>query len=383
MRAAMRLRSVEVAWRKGWMRAIAASLPGPGVTRPPDWDARPWRVLYVRYEAVGDLIMATGVIRAIATSHATISVDVLASERNHQVVDHNPHVARVLRFDPRRGGASLARVALEVRAGRYDVIVDGRVNQPLAFTTTPLLMAASRAPIRVGAANPALARHVYNLAVPHFPRSVPYVERTSYLVEPFGVDRQATDFRPALYFAPAEREAAEAQWRAAPGAEGGTRFLVNISTSDVRRSWPDERCVEAVRHARGQRPDLSVLVIAMPGEWARACAVAEAVGGAAAPTLGVRAALAMVDSAALVFTPDTAISHAAAACDKPAVVMIARPGLDYAPYSRHAYLAVYDSWEVRDLAVPTVIKQLDALLARDAGRRPMVATPRGARGLGR
>ena len=62
----MNLTSFEFAWRTAWMRAIAASLPGPRLAAPPDWDARPHRVLYVRYDAVGDMIIATGVIRVIA-----------------------------------------------------------------------------------------------------------------------------------------------------------------------------------------------------------------------------------------------------------------------------------------------------------------------------
>ena len=366
----MNLKRVELAWRSASMRAIGAALPGPRAAVPPDWGARPYRVLYLRYEAIGDMIMATGVIRAIARSHPTITVDVLASERNHEALHGNPHVGRVLRFAPkrRRGYPALMRA---LRAGDYDVVVDGRVSHGVAFTTTPLLMAATRAPLRVGAAR-TLPSQVYNVPVPFLPRSIPYVERTAYLAEPFGVDRATTDFRPELFLAAEERAGAERVWaeRAWPsgGSAGGRRLLVNLSASDpLRRRWPDERFVAAVRHARTRLPGLGVLVIAVPTERAQARAVAEAVGGAAVETPHVRAAFALVGTADFVLTPDTSIAHAAAAFDRPAVVLIARPGLDFAPHYDRAHLAVFDSWQMRDLPVPAVTAQLDAMLARAGG----------------
>ena len=45
------------------MRAIAAALPRPCAAAP-EWRSWRFRVLYVRHEAIGDLTMATGVIRA-------------------------------------------------------------------------------------------------------------------------------------------------------------------------------------------------------------------------------------------------------------------------------------------------------------------------------
>jgi ADP-heptose:LPS heptosyltransferase len=333
------------------------------VATPPDWRARAFRVLYVRYEAVGDLIMATGVIRAIAQSHPTITVDVLASERNYQVLDHNPRVGCVLRLDSkqRRRYPGLLR---RLRTGGYDVVVDGRVNHPPVFTTTPLLMAAARAPLRIGAAPGDEARRVYNLAVPFFPRTVSYTERTTYLVEPFGVHRGTTDFRPEIFLSDAEREVAETRWRCG-GQPSARRLLVNLSASDVRRRrWPDERFVEVIRYAAHTHgPDLRILVIALPNEWASAAAVAAAAGAEAAPTRGVREAFALVGTSDVVFTPDTAIAHAAAAFDRPAAVMIARPGMDYAPHSARARLAIYDGWFVRDLPVAAAITALDEVLA--------------------
>jgi ADP-heptose:LPS heptosyltransferase len=364
----MNLKSFEFAWRTAWMRVIAASMPGPRRAVPPDWRARPYRVLYVRYDAVGDLIIATGVIRAIAQSHPTLTVDVLASDRNHEVLHGNPHVRRVLRIA--RGGRrdvgerrQMLAVLRELRAAAYDVVVDGRIDQPRAFTTTPLLIAGTRAPYRVGAAA-AHGRLVYNLPVPSLPKTVSYTERASFLAEPFGVERAATSFRPELFLSAAERGRAEAHWHepSEGGAPRAARLLVNLSTSSSQRRWPDDRFVAVLRRARELRPDLRLRVIALPNEWESARAVAAAVGGAAAATDGVRAALAMVGTADLVFTPDTAISHAAAAFDRPAVVMIPGAGIGYAPYTDRARLVVAEGKELRALEVEPVRDAIEWLV---------------------
>lgn len=355
----MRLKSIEIAWRTLWMRAIAASLPGPRVAVLPDWGARPFRVLYVRYDAIGDLIMATGVIRAIARAHPTISLDVLASTRNHEALDHNPHVGRVLRFDA-RDRRRYPAVLRELREAAYDVIVDGRVDHPPAFTTTPLLMRAAGARLRVGAAS-ASGRLVYNVRVPFLPKLVHYVERTAHLAEPFGVDRGATSWRPELFLSDAERSAAEARW--GPRAGGGApRVLVNLSASSPRRRWPDERFAEVARHVRRRSPGARVLVVAMPNEAAAARAVAAAAGGEAAETPGVRAALALVGTADAVVTPDTSLSHAAAAFDVPAAVLISAERTYHAPYYGRGHLALYDGDEVRALPVERVVAAVDRMI---------------------
>lgn len=362
----MNLRSVEIAWRKAWMHILGASLPGPRRAAPPDWSARPYRVLYLRTEAVGDMIIATGVIRAIAQSHPTITLDVLASNRNHEVLVGNPHVREVLRMErsgreyPTARGRLPALVRL-LRRRRYDVIVDGKVDHPEAFITMPILMAGAGAPYRVGAAG-SYGRLIYNLPVPLLPRTVNYTVRASQLAEPFGVDRRATSFRPELFLTPDERRAAEARW-----ADGGSgrapRLLVNLSASSPGRRWPDERFVAAIRRARARRPDLCVRVIAMPGEWASAERVAAAGGAEPAPTDGVRAALAMVGTADLVLTPDTAVAHAAAAFDTPAVVLAPTTSVGWTPYYDRAHMVWCDAAEMHRLPAEPVLAALDQLLA--------------------
>src|SRR4030081_2062524 len=83
--------------------ATVASLMRPRDSRErPDWSAGPHRVLYLRYDRIGDMVLATGIIKAIVSAQPTVTVDVLASVVNAAVLRGNPHVKSVFTIDKKR-----------------------------------------------------------------------------------------------------------------------------------------------------------------------------------------------------------------------------------------------------------------------------------------
>jgi hypothetical protein len=106
--------------------------------------------------------------------------------------------------------------------------------------------------------------------------------------------------------------------------------------------------------------------MALPAEWASVEAVAGAVGGAGVRTPTLREALALVDSADLVFTPDTSISHAASACRKPSTVLLKSTHRSYAPYHTPGRVLHWEGDTIQALDVAPVCEALDGMLA-DAG----------------
>ena len=82
-----------------WMRAIGRALPGSRVVDSATFDASQLRTLFVRYERIGDMIMATGLIRVLAQASSRGKVDVVANSSTAPVLDGNPHVGRVFTLD--------------------------------------------------------------------------------------------------------------------------------------------------------------------------------------------------------------------------------------------------------------------------------------------
>jgi ADP-heptose:LPS heptosyltransferase len=323
--------------------------------------------LFLRYERIGDMIMATGLIRVLAQASTRGKVDVVANSLTAPVLEGNPHVGKVFTLD-RKSRVSYLRLMRQLRRERYDVIVDGRINNPPLFTSTPMLMLAARTPYRigVGGGNNDL---IYNVRVQQYDRSVPYIEGSKSLSLPFGVEPTAVDWQPEIFLSQKEREQAESHWvkAAGNGAWLTGRLLVNLSASEEKRRWPDSKFAEVLRRIREIVPRLPIIMIGLPREWERVKRTAELVRALPVQTPRLREALALVGTSDMVFTPDTSISHAASAFRKPAVVLLKEDHHPYAPYNIPGENIFWHGSDITDLSLEEVSAAVDRLV-RQYGR---------------
>src|ERR1700694_961598 len=111
------------------MRLLGSLLPGPRENTLPSATNSEYRVLVIRYERIGDMIMATSLIRNIANALPSGKVDVLATPATAPVLEGNPYVREVFTLD--RGSIRSYRdVMKQLRRARHTVMVDGRMNNP-------------------------------------------------------------------------------------------------------------------------------------------------------------------------------------------------------------------------------------------------------------
>ena len=347
-----------------WMRAIGRALPGPRVVVSATFDASPLRTLFVRYERIGDMIMATGLIRVLAQASSRGKIDVVANSLTAPVLEGNPYVGKVFTLD-RKSRVSYLQLMRQLRHERYDVIVDGRINNPPLFTSTPMLMLAARAPYRigVGGGNNDL---IYNVRVQQYDRSVPYIEGSKPLSRPFGVEPSAVDWQPEIFLSEKERELADSHWIKAADSSASLagRLLVNLSASEEKRRWPDSKFTEVLQRIREIAARLSIIVIGLPNEWDRVRHTAELVSALPVPTPRLREALALVGTSDMVFTPDTSISHAASAFRKPAVVLLKANHHPYAPYNIPGENIFWHGSDIKDLSLEEVGGAVERLVRR-------------------
>jgi ADP-heptose:LPS heptosyltransferase len=366
-------RKVEIAWRSFWMRLLGLLLPGPKKTTLPSVPDPDCRVLFIRYERIGDMIMATSLIRNIATSLPGCKVDVLATPKTAPVLEGNPYVGKILMLD-RGSVGSYTQLMKQLRRERYTVMVDGRINNPPIFTSTPLLMYAGRARFRVGAGGDSKPR-IYNVSVPAWDRVEHYIEGSKLLAVPFGVDPSSVEWQPELFLSPEEIAGAEEKWREAgslvrsetENARVAKRLLVNLSASEPKRRWPDGKFVATLQSARIRFPNMPIVVMGLPEEWSSVQQVASAVSALPAETPQLRDAFALVGTADLVFTPDTSISHAASAFRKPSLVLLKREHKPYAPYNTPGEIISWNEDEIKQLPYERVAQALDKVLAEYGG----------------
>ncbi len=352
----------------GWM------LPGPNETTLPSPTNSNYRVLFIRYERIGDMIMATSLIRSIATALPGGKVDVLATPTSAAVLEGNPYVGNVLMLE-RKSMHSYRQLMKRLRHERYTVMVDGRINNPPVFTSTPLLMLAGRTRFRVGARGDRKPR-IYNVSVPEWNRVDHYMEGSKQLAVPFGVDPESVDWQPEIFLSPEERTRAEERWKEArslvatgdAATPGITKcLLVNLSASEPKRRWPDGKFIATLQTARDRAPNMPIVVIGLPVEWESVQKVANEVRALPVQTPQLRDAFALVAAADLVFTPDTSISHAASAFRRPSLVLLKREHKPYAPWNTPGEVIAWNEDEIHQLPHERVAEALDKLLTEFGG----------------
>ncbi len=348
------LKRLERALKAAVLR-VAIRAFGRGRLEPPDWRARPYRLLYLRFDRIGDMLLSTGLLRAITTTHPTIHLDVLASPSNACVLEGNPHVRRVLICDRRRKGDVL-RTIRELRRERYDAVIDGAVVVP--SVTSMLLMLATRARYRIGLGG---LRHeaIYSLPVRPAPSGSLVVVQAAQVLEAFGLRPEAADLGYELFLREDELSRAETTWGRGPGRP---RVLVNVSAFTADRRWPPDRFAEVVRHLRRQAPSARIVVVGDPGDWPVVEAVAAAGGAEAVRATPVREAFALVARADALLTPDTSLAHAAAATGTPVAVLFRGDWLVHAPMGARLVPVVSPGSTLEALPVAPVLTAADRLL---------------------
>ena len=356
------------------MRLLGRMLPGPKDTALPSPTNSDYRVLFIRYERIGDMIMATSLIRNIAASIPGGKIDVLATPTTTPVLEGNPHVGNVLMLE-RKSMWSYMEVMKRLRREKYTVMVDGRINNPPIFTSTPLLMYAGQARFRVGAQGERKPR-IYNVSVPEWDKLTHYIEGSKHLAVPFGVKPESVDWQPEIFLSTDELKRAEEWWNQARSLVASEdapphgiikRLLVNLSASEPKRRWPDGKFIATLRSARDRAPNMPIIVMGLPAEWESVQKVANAVRALPVETPSLRDAFALVGTADLVFTPDTSISHAASAFRKPSLVLLKREHRPYAPWNTPGEIVAWNEAEIHQMPHERVAKALNKLLADYGG----------------
>lgn len=107
---------------------------------------QPRKILVVRLKAIGDVIMASPVVRALRKAYPAAELHVLTRSASEPMLRYNPNPSRVLLY-PEKGASWGAMLAFlkSIRAARYDWVIDLEATPRSAW-----VVAASGAPVRVG-----------------------------------------------------------------------------------------------------------------------------------------------------------------------------------------------------------------------------------------
>lgn len=313
----------------------------------------PRRILLLRLERIGDLLMSLGAIRAVRRLAPDACIDLVVGSWNEAIASTVAEVDRIEVLDApwlARGGtgnaaAALAARSLSWRRQRFDLAInfEGDIR-------SHLLVAGSLARRRVGfdmaGGGPLLSDRVaYDPRRHTAENSLALVERA------FGLERGtlpgplSTSGAPGWRLTPtaAARDAAAARLLAARGPV----VAVHVPGGRAVKQWPVERFAEAAREL-ALRHGATVLLTGAPGDEPIVAPIAEALAPSG-PVINVAGALDLLTLAAVLercdvlVTGDTGPMHLAAAVGTPVVAVFGPSDpARYAPLVEPRYIVRVD-----------------------------------------
>ena len=358
------LKSLEHFLRRRFLAITDRPFSGELITEPRDaleLSPKP-RLLLLRPDRIGDVLVSTPVIRALRQQFPTAQIDILLSRANYGVA---PALAlsinRAWRYDKSLVGViGLART---LRRQHYDAVID-LIDNP--STSAQLIARASGARYRVGIRHERSSHYTH--AVPLLDRRrVHIVERIAQLLLPFGIDPRRIPLDLEYPLANTDR----AKARARLGARRGQSLLIaNISGGgkalSPARYWGRENFVEFLRWVRGREPRFEILIGGAPDDATEVQLIADATKAGIIPALAsFHEFAAMVREADVLLTPDTSVLHLGAAWKIPTIGLFHNPPgapLPWYPY-RSPYRALLHADGVARIPVASVQEAFTSLVA--------------------
>lgn len=290
----------------------------PRPRRVPFADMR--RLLVFRCDAIGDMILTTPLLHALHRRNPRLKIWVAASDRNAEVITHDPAVERVVILEDQ---GKLRRGAVgELRSHAFQAVFQCVTNSTtkygaLARYIAPHAITAalvhSERPEYAGLFSdlvdvPDMYARPFSEIMMEFPRQV------------FGLPIPDEECIPEIIVEPAAERAAEAFFASA-GIARRTAILVNLSAGQERKRWPGERYAALLRMLAAAH--LPVVLSAVGDDRVLAESLMREVPAALFPAANIRQLTAAVERCAMVVTPDTSVVHVAAATGTPVVGLYA------------------------------------------------------------
>ncbi|MBS1911091.1 MAG: glycosyltransferase family 9 protein [Bacteroidetes bacterium] len=334
-RIGRRLKPLEVLNRRFWMAALRRVWRNRPLERKlKARDLR--RVLFLRYDAIGDMITTLPALELLKRLNPSVAIDVMASPRNRRVIEMDPNVDRIIEL--RSGLRGLLHAIREARRERYDAIICAIFGRSSKVGIVANLIGGRRAVkgtiwkseaygayFNVQSRSAAILQSMWD-RVPHV------------LCDVIDIDPEAVSIHPYLAIGETSRNNAVHRLRGTAAGDG-PYLLMNLSVSHARNVWPADNYERLATLLRERYPLIPLLLLAMPDDRSLAERLVASCGAggmvnAYPPTDDVLEVAAVVERCVMLFSSDTGIVHMASATHRPVAAMYAGnvAATDWGPY---------------------------------------------------
>jgi len=84
----------------------------------------PHNILIIRFSSIGDVLLATPLIRILREKFPNASIDFIVRREYAELLQHNPYLSHLIVFDSSEGFKSLRKLKNELKHASYDIVLD-------------------------------------------------------------------------------------------------------------------------------------------------------------------------------------------------------------------------------------------------------------------
>lgn len=286
------------------------------------------RVLFLRPEKIGDMVISLPVFDALKKRFPHIEIAMLGSPGNYPLICDDPRFDRLFVYTKRFPGDLL--MLRELRRSKFDCIFD-MIDDDSA-TTLIISQLATPGAVRIGIGK---RKHARFYDFNHAHASVNgvdgvgghIIENTLKLLEPLGIEVGKAECY-ASPFIPERVQARTDRYLAQSASKGtGPVVGINISAGKPNRIWSLDKNAELVRQLLVLPGDLQLIIIAAPSDRTRGEELLTHVPDSVRlvpPGLGLIDVSSLISRLDLLVSPDTSLIHIARAFKVPVVGLYSR-----------------------------------------------------------
>jgi heptosyltransferase II len=286
-------------------------------------------ILVVRFGSIGDILLATPLLRAIRTKWPGARVTFLTKRQYVPLVSDNPNVTEVFGVAPHDTTRSIAR---QLRTVKYTHLLDLQ-GEPRSTPLRLLVRGNWSGFSHRRLARALLIRFKHNAYAEHVPVPERYFEAAADLdVQPDG--------GPPEFFINSGAEEKAAGWLTRAGV-GTRRPLVAVApgAAHATKRWPVQHWIKLVRQIVGTGAD--IVALGGPEDSAMGAEIAARGGSqvaSAAGDLSLQETGAVLKRSAALIAGDTGVMHMATGVGTPVVAMFGPTVRQFGffPYNAHA-----------------------------------------------
>lgn len=262
------------------------------------------RVLIVRTDRIGDLILTTPLFQSLKENFPDIKVDALVSKYSSTILDNNPFINEVISYDAARRFS----LAEELRGRRYDLALLTYPRFHLAW-----LLYQAHIPKRIGTVYRWYSFLFTHKVFQHRKKVEKHeLEYNLDMLAPLGIKRR--EILPKVYLSKTETQLVELLFREHALKPDDLKIMVHPGGGRSSLRWPEDKFAQLAVRLR-DKLSAKIILTGVESERALTKKVGEALGGNAIDLTGklsLRELCAVISRTNLMVTNSTGPMHIAA-----------------------------------------------------------------------